>query len=227
MKTFVRLFTITFATVLVLSTAQAQVNTEELSLKISKAEEANLQKLKAYIWKRKSDAYMDGQLKATAFTEFSFDTNGRLQAKLVDAETSVKQKPGLRGAAQKNAIDAKMDYIGKALELSIQYTYMTKGQLLDFFSKATVSTKEDGTLVASADNVYVQGDKLTVYVDPKTNLFKYKEFNSLLGKDPIDGQVNYEAFSSGVSHVSTTVMNMPAQKMKINATNQDYSQRVN
>jgi hypothetical protein len=98
--------------------------------------------------------------------------------------------------------------------------------LLDFFSKATVSKKDDGTLVATADNVYMQGDKLTVYVDPKTNLFKYKEFKSLLGKDPIDGKMNYELFSSGVSHGSTTTLNMPAQKMKVEAVNQDYSQRV-
>ncbi|MEQ1587425.1 MAG: hypothetical protein ABL895_16185 [Cyclobacteriaceae bacterium] len=208
-------------------TTQAQLNTEELSLTISKAEDANLQKLKSYLWKRKSEAYMDGQLKATTWTEFSFDATGKVQAKVIDAETSVKQKPGLRGNAQKSAIEAKMDYVEKALGLSVQYAYMTKGQLLDFFSKATVSKKDDGTLVAVADNVYVQGDKLTVHVDPKTNLFKYKEFKSLLGKDPIDGVINYESFSSGVSHVSATVMNMPAQKMKINATNQDYSQRVN
>ena len=38
---------------------------------------------------------------------------------MVDAETSVQKKPGLRGAAQKNAIDAKMDYLEKALELSL------------------------------------------------------------------------------------------------------------
>lgn len=223
----IKTLTLFFICMLLLSTAQAQLNTEELSLKISKAEDSNLQKLKAYLWKRKSDAFVDGQLKATSFTEFSFDANGKLQTKVIDVETSVKKKPGLRGAAQKNAVEAKMDYVEKALELSLQYAYMTKGQLLDFFSKATVSTKEDGTLVATADNVYVQGDRLTLHIDPATNLFKYKEFKSLLGKDPIDGKINYESFSSGVSHVSTTTLNMPAQKMTINAINQDYSQRVN
>jgi hypothetical protein len=213
--------------VLMFSGAQAQINTEELSLNISKAEDANLQKLKSYIWKRKSDAFVDGQLKLSTLTEFSFDATGKLQAKVVDAQTSVKKKPGIRGKMQENAAEDKMDYIGKALELSINYAYMTKGQLLDFFSKAVVSKKEDGTLVAAGENIYVPGDKLTVHVDPVTNLFKYKEFSSLLGKDPINGQINYDKFSSGVSHVSTTVLNMPAQKMKINATNQDYSQRVN
>jgi hypothetical protein len=47
-----------------------------------------------------------------------------------------------------------------------------------------------------------------------------------LGKDPVDGEINYEKFSSGINHGSTTVLNMPAQKTKIDAKNQDYSQRV-
>ena len=210
-----------------ISVAQAPIDKDALSLAISKAEDTNLQKLKAYIWKRKSDVFLEGQLKLTTLTEYSFDVSGKLQAKLVDAESSVKKKPGLRGRAQQSAIEDKMQYVGKALDLSIQYAYMSKGQLLDFFSKAVVSKKEDGTLVATAENLYVQGDKLTVNIDPVTNLFKYKEFTSLLGKDPIDGQVSYEKFNSGVNHVSTTTLNLPAQKMKINATNQDYSQRVN
>jgi len=208
-------------------TVQAQVDKEALSLNISKAEDANLQKLKAYIWKRKSDGYMNGKMLATVITEFSFDATGKLQAKVVDATTSVQKKPGIRGNQQEKAIDAKMQYIAKALDASAQYAYMSKGQLLDFFSKATLSKKEDGTLVATADNVYVQGDKLTVYIDPTTNLFKYKEFKSLLGKDPISGQLNYESFSSGISHVASTTMDMPAQQMTVKAVNQDYSQRVN
>jgi len=53
-----------------------------------------------------------------------------------------------------------------------------------------------------------------------------KTFSSLLGKDPVDGQIKFEKFSSGVNHGSVTVLNMPAQKMKIDALNQDYTQRV-
>jgi len=203
----------------------AQVDKEQLALAISKADDANTEKLKAYLWKRKSDVSIDGQLKLTTITEFSFDDQGKLQAKLVDAESSVKQKPGVRGKMQQNAAEDKMDYVGKALELSLAYTFMTKGQLMDFFSKATI-TEKDEVIEATGENIYVKGDKLTVWVDKKTNLYTRKVFSSLLGKDAIDGQINYEKFSSGVNHGSTTTLNMPVQKMKIDATNQDYSQRV-
>lgn len=222
MKNKIQIFILT---VFISSVGYAQIDKEQLALTISKADNANTEKLKAYIWKRKSDVSINGELKLTTLSEFSFDDQGKLQTKMVDAESSVKQKPGLRGKVQQNAAEDKMDYVGKALELSLAYTYMTKGQLLDFFSKATV-TEKDGVIEATSADVYVKGDKLTILIDKKTNLYTKKTFSSLLGKDPIDGEINFEKFSSGVNHGSTTVLNMPAQKMKINATNQDYSQRV-
>jgi hypothetical protein len=204
--------------------AIAQTDNDKLALAISKADEDNNAKLKSYIWKRKSDVSVDGQVKLTTITEFSFDAAGKVQAKMVDAESSVKQKKGIRGKMQQNAIEDKADYVQKALELSVAYTFMTKGQLMDFFTKATVTNKGD-VIEATGSDVYVKGDKLTITIDAKTNLYTKKIFSSLLGKDPIDGEINYEKFSSGVNHVSTTVLNMPAPK--INAVNQDYSQRVN
>jgi hypothetical protein len=209
----------------VLPVAYAQSDKDKLALAINAADEANTKQLMQYIWKRKSDVSIGGEHKLTTITEFSFDDQGKLQAKIVDAESSVKQKPGLRGKAQQSAAEDKMDYVGKALELASAYTFMTKGQLLDFFTKATI-TEIDGVIEATSADVYVKGDKLTIWVDKKTNLYIKKKFSSLMGKDAIDGEINYEKFSNGVNHGSTTVLNMPAQKMKIDAINQDYSQRV-
>ena len=203
----------------------AQTDKDQLALAINMADEANTEQLKAYIWKRKSDVSIEGEVKLTTITEFSFDADGKLQAKIVDAESSVKQKRGLRGNMQEKAAEGKMDYVEKALELALAYTFMTKGQLLDFFAKAVV-TEKNGMIEATAENIYVKGDKLTIQVDAATHLYLHKKFTSLLGADPIDGEINYEKFSSGVNHGSSTLLNMPAQKMKIDAQNQDYSQRV-
>jgi hypothetical protein len=203
----------------------AQIDKEALSLKISKAEESNLQKLKEYVWKRRSDVFIASQLKLTTITEFSYTVDGKLETKIVDAETTVKKKPGLRGRAQANAAEEKLEYIEKALALALEYTFMSKGELLDFFSKATV-TEKNGLIEAVADDVHVKGDRLLVKVDPQTNLFTYKEFTSLLGPDKIEGKLNYEKFSNGTNHLSTTTLNMPAQKMNIDAKNQDYTIRV-
>lgn len=203
----------------------AQTDKDKLALTINSADEANTKQLMQFIWKRKSDVAINGEVKLTTLTEFSFDDAGKLQTKLVDAESSVQQKRGLRGRAQESAAEDKSEYVQKALELSMAYTFMTKGQLLDFFSKATV-TEKDGVIEATGTDVYVKGDKLTLIIDSKTNLYLKKTFSSLLGKDALSGEINYEKFSSGINHGTTTVLNMPAQKMVINAKNQDYTQRV-
>lgn len=203
----------------------AQIDKETLSLNISKAEDANQQKLKEYIWKRRSDVFVENQLKLTTITEFSFTPDGKLETKVVDAETSIKKKPGLRGVAQANAIEGKADYIEKALALALDYTFMTKGEMIDFFSKATV-TENNGQIEAVAYDVHVKGDRLLIRVDPKTYLYTYKEFTSLLGKDKVEGKLNYEKFSNGINHLSLTKLDLLATKTTIDAKNQDYTIRV-
>jgi len=203
----------------------SQVDKEQLALKISKVDEANTQKLKEYIWKRYSTVKIEGEVKATIINEFSYDETGKLQMKKVGGETSVKKKPGIRGKIQEGAIEDKTEYFQKALELSLSYTLMSKGQILDFFEKAVITEKE-GIIEATSENVYVKGDKLTVFIDAKTNMYVSKKFSSFLGKDPIDGEIRFDKFESGINHGSDTMINLPALKAVVTAQNKDYSKRV-
>lgn len=228
LKTFGFSALITAISIFIVGPVMSQVDMDELSLKVSKAEQANLEKLKAYIWKRQSDVYVTDALKMTVLSECKFDSTGKIDIYPIEAKSTEKDKPGIRGRVQSNAAEDKMDYVANALELSLAYAYMSKGQLLDFFGKAKMSEGAGGLLIISAENVYVKGDKLSVHIDPATNLFKYKEFNSFLDKDPIAGKLFYETFtSSGIVHGTNTTLNLPAQKTRIDAKNMDYAQRVN
>lgn len=203
----------------------AQIDRDQLSLAVSKADAANMEQLKPFIWKRYSTASVGGQVKLNTVTEFSFDETGKLIAKVVDATTTVKQKPGIRGQIQQNAAEDNLDYVQKALELSLAYTFMSKGQLIDFFSKAEI-TEANGIIEASAKDVQVKGDFLLIRVESSTKLFLYKKFSSILDGDPISGEINYGKFSSGVSHGTTSVLTLPVKNAVINSENKDYSQRV-
>ena len=59
-----------------------------------------------------------------------------------------------------------------------------------------------------------------------TKLFTYKKFSSNMGEDPISGEIFYDTFKSGISHVSKSSMNLPAKNAVINSTNRDYVQKV-
>jgi hypothetical protein len=201
------------------------IDRDKLSLTISKADAENLENLKAFIWEKASVVTVNGEVKLNTLSEFKFDENGELQMQNIDAETSVRKKRGIRGRVQQNQAEENIDYVEEALKLMIAYTYMSKGQLLDFFGKAELS-QADGILTAEAKDVYKKGDMLTIKVDQATNLFVHKHFSSSMGEDPISGKINYEKFSNGISHVKNHVLNLPAKNAVINSENKDYSQRI-
>ncbi len=203
----------------------AQIDTDQLSLDISKADAANMQALKAFIWKMESVVTVDGAQKATALNEFSIEEDGKVSVTNLSTDTDVKQKRGLRGKAQASSAQNSLDYVQHAIDLYTQYAFMSKGQLLDFFDKAVI-TEKDGVIEATSSDVLMKGDKLTVKVESATKLFIHKEFSSLMGEDPISGKIDYSKFSSGISHVSTSALTLPAKKAVINSKNKDYVQKV-
>lgn len=205
--------------------AYSQIDRDQLSLDISKADAANMGQLKAFIWKMNSIVMVDGAQKATALNEFSIQEDGKVSVTNLSTDTDVKQKRGLRGKAQASSAQKSLDYVQHAIDLYVQYAFMSKGQLLDFFDKAVI-TEKDGIIEATSSDVLVKGDKLTVKVESASKLFIHKEFTSLMGEDPISGVIDYGKFKSGISHTTTSVLNLPAKKAVINSTNKDYVQKV-
>lgn len=203
----------------------AQLDRDQLSLDISKADAANMEQLKSFIWKKASVVTVDGEEKLTALNEISIDEEGEVSVTNLDADTDVKQKRGVRGRVQANAAENNMDYVEEALNLAFQYYFMSKGQLIDFFGKADI-TEKDGIIEATGTDVFVKGDKLTLKVESATKLFVHKEFSSMMGEDPINGEVDYAKFKSGVSHATTSMLNLPAKGAVINSKNKDYVMKV-
>lgn len=203
----------------------SQIDKDQFALQVAKAEEQNFAKLKEYVWKRNSKIFIENQLKLTTVSEFKFNSEGKIEATLVDAKTTVDQKPGLRGAAQKNAAEDKMEYVQKVLGISMNYAFLSKGELVDFFEKGTI-TENDSSFVAVASNIMVKGDTLSLKIDKTSKLIIHREFTSMLGTDMFKGSMNYDKFSNGTLHGTVTNLLIPSQKMKIEGTNQDYTIRV-
>jgi hypothetical protein len=206
-------------------TAFAQIDTDQLSLDISKADAANMQKLKAFIWKKESVVTVDGEEKMSMLNEISISEDNKVNITNLDAESSVQAKRGLRGRIQQSTAENNAEYMEGAIEHALSYTYMSKGQLLDFFSKADIIEK-DGIIKATASDIFVKGDNLTIKVESDTKLFLYKKFTSTMGEDPISGEIKYDKFTSGISHVSEATLNLPAKKAVIHSKNRDYVQKV-
>ena len=206
-------------------TSIAQIDTDQLSLDIAKADAANMQKLTAFIWKKASVVTVDGEEKANTLNEISIAEDGTIDITNLDSGSTVKQKRGVRGRIQQSTAENNTEYVQGAIEHALAYAYMTKGQLLDFFGKAKI-TEKDGVIEASASDVLVKGDNLSMKVESATKLFLYKKFSTTMGDDPISGEISYAKFTSGISHVSTSTLSLPSKKAVINSKNKDYVQKV-
>lgn len=206
--------------------ALGQIDKDQLALDVSKVDADNTEKLKEYVWKFHADVHGEGDNKTTLISEFKYNERGELDVRLVDGQTNIDKKPGLRGKIQQNTIESKAEYIAKAMQYALGYTYMTKGQLLDFFDKAEV-TEKDGVLTAKGKDIYVTGDELTINMDAGTKLYLSKTFSTMMNADPISGEVQYDTFkSSGVNHITTTKLDLPTEGVKIEGKNIDYTIRV-
>lgn len=202
-----------------------QADRDQLSLDISKTDAANTDQLKAFIWKEDLVVTVNGQEKLSVVNEISLDDEGKVHVTNIDSDTKVKQQRGIRGRIQANIAEDNLDYVDHAMDLALRYAFMTKGQLIDFFSKADL-TKKDGIITATAGNIFVKGDKLTLQVESDTKLFVSKEFSSFVDDDPMSGKIVYGKFSSGISHAQSYVLNLPGKKAVINAQNRDYVMKV-
>ena len=206
--------------------AHSQIDKDQLALEVSKVDAENTEKLKEYIWKLHAEVLGEDGNKTTLITEFQYDEAGELKARLVDRKTNIKKKSGLRGKMQQNAIERKVDYVAKVMNYALAYTYMSKGQLIDFFGKAEV-TEKNGVITAKGKNIYVEGDDLTINIDADSKLYLSRRFSTKMDEDPISGEVEYDTFkSSGVNHISTTRLNMPSENISIAGENKDYTIRI-
>jgi hypothetical protein len=205
--------------------AKAQDDKAQLGLDISKAYNANMDQLKDYIWKRTTQFYMNGAVVLTTTSDVSIGADGKINSKMTGATSPVKKDPGLRGDEQKKKEDEMAQYFADALQQSLPYIYLSKGSLVDFFDKATI-TKTDNTITAAADNVYMKGDHLELIVDKTTLQYKTQSFKTMMGKDPISGNMTYKQFSNGVNTVATMDMDLPAKTIKVGANNSDFAKKM-
>lgn len=62
--------------------------------------------------------------------------------------------------------------------------------------------------------------------DEKQRMITSQKSSSLSGKNLVDGEIKFKNFNPGINPGSTIIPNMPAQKIRIDAQNQEYSRRV-
>jgi len=205
------------------SMSQATDAKTSLSLQVSQAAAANQKQTIQYVWNRTVQVFVNGELKNTIVSAISFDNTGKVKSQEISSTPTSKMKPGLRGDIEKNKIAELKTYVDGAVQSSMKYIYMSEGQMVDYFNKATI-TQAGNTINVQGNGVYQTGDKLTLVLNQGSLAFVSRSFTTTYnGTDAVNGNLNYKTFANGLTTMDAGEIDLPAKNIKLMISNGNFA----
>lgn len=148
----------------------------------------NRDNLKPYTWIYRVEVKENNELLFVDHLDAHYGNDGRVATQRVAQDLKIKPRHGLLLKAGQEArlkdAETKIEFMKNAIG---NYVYMTRGQVVDFFTKArkTEAVGYDNALRADAENVLVKGDSVTLIGDKSTAFPIYLAFST-----PVDGKTS-------------------------------------
>ena len=125
----------------------------------------NRERLKDYSWQYRVEVRENNELLYVDHLDAKYGNDGRVVTQRVGQDLKIKARQGLLLKAGQEArlkdTEAKIEFLKKAIG---DYVYMTRGQVVDFFTKArkTEAVGYENALRADGESVLVKGDSVTL-----------------------------------------------------------------
>jgi hypothetical protein len=206
------------------SASFGQVDKTQMSLDVSKNYQQNLSRLSQLTWKRKMEGYVDGKMVMSSLSSVTIGPDGKMNAVVIQKQSYVAPKRGLRGAIQQSVVSDVNEYVMNAIELINKYVFLSQGQMVDLFTKGTLSLL-GSSLQAEGFNLLVKGDHLNYKFDQSSLLYQSQDISTVMNGDPVKAVVKYQTLN-GINRVNSIVIDLPGPKVKVNLTNFEYAQKL-
>jgi len=181
------------------------------ALAFSDAAQQNARAMMQYTWKMSVQVRVDGAAKPERLYHMRYDNQGILH-KTPLSEPQDPKKPGVRGRVQKKKQEAAKEYATSIAELVRKYSSPSTGTLVDFFQKATVTPRPDGTIEIKGSGFLVNGDIVIYVIDPQTNELRIFSFWTVMDGEKVRGETHFARLSNGLSYAARTTIDFEAKK---------------
>ena len=193
-----------------LAVAQAQDPALQ-ALAFSDAAQQNARAMMQYTWKMSVQVKVDGAAKPERLYHMRYDSQGILH-KTPLSEPQEPKKRGVRGQVQKKKQEAAKEYATAIAELVRNYSSPSTGTLVDFFKKATVIPRPDGTMEIKGGGFLAPGDTVSYVIDPRTNDLRTFSFWTVMDGDKVRGTTQFARLANGPSYAARTTIEFEAKK---------------
>lgn len=201
--------------------------------KLAAAQKENAAALKKYAWTQRNELKLKGETKKVTLNEVRYDVEGKQQKTLLSEQPQPEEQQssgGRRGGRLKGKIvEKKKGEFKEMLEglvaLVTSYTQIPPEKLKAAMAQAKVGPGEgemQGTAAAVLKNVVVEGDQLSLWLDPKSLLFRRIEIHSLFDKKPVTATAVYAALPTGESYMAKGTLQYPEKGVVVTIDNYDY-----
>jgi len=185
--------------------AQASADPAQMALDYAAAIQNNTKALQAYSWNERTQATKGGEDVVVILQLIRYTAEGDFQATLISQEP---ERPGGRGPKKKKAkkiYDGSVDAAKAIPNLLLSYTMLSSGQMVDFFTKGTLSSGSGdmaGTTKVVGSNVLQQGDAVTLWVDMATMLPRGMDVSTVANDQAIEAAMDFGLLDDGTAYLS-------------------------
>jgi outer membrane receptor for monomeric catechols len=200
-----------------------------LGLRYATAQQAGIDQLKLYTWQTDTKLTRAGEIKVQFAIANRLNEKGEMVQDVESAETSVKNKRGLRGRSQDKQVATKSEFLDKVVSVMASYIFMTKGQEVDYFDKATITEgvgADVGKNVVQAANVSVAGDLVTKWVDPDSLFPSKLTFDATIDGVAVNGEVLFRPIENGPNVPRMATVQIPGNDEVLTTEFLEYKKQL-
>lgn len=185
--------------------------------------QANGALTKQYTWQMRVSLTYKGNAEDPELYQMNWAPDGTLQKTLISAPPEQKDRHGVRKHVADKDIANFKEWADSLVELTKKYMTPTPGEMMDFYSKATMTPAPNGGVAAVESGFIQPGDKVTFTIDPATHKPTQFAFTTALDGDPVSGTVVYGVVpGGGPQYAQQTTVNVPAKQVTLVLENFNY-----
>ena len=201
----------------------------ELGLRHATARQASVEQLKQFTWQTDTMLLQGGEAKVHVTVANRLNEKGEMVQTVETAETNVRKKRGLRGRSQAQKADEVGQLVNQIVVTMASYIFMSKGQEVDFFDKATITDgtgADAGKLVVQGANVSVPGDLVTKWIDPETLYTTKITFEAVINEVAVLGEVLFRPIENGPNVPRMATVDMPSMEGVMSTEFLEYKKQL-
>ena len=198
------------------------------------SQKANAQALRQYSWKSRTEIKLKGESKNVKVEQVRYDVNGKLQKTPIGGPPPAAAAPaagGRGGGRVKNkVIENKKEEFGEMMQglgqLVASYGHLPPEKMQAFAAGATKGKGEgamEGTAQIQGANVLLQGDSMTMWIDPASQMMRRVEIKTLYEGKPATLITDYKSVPNGPTYMAQAMLTYPEKNVELTVDNYEYA----